>query len=54
MSSLSPVGLAFYMLVITGAFAVRSAAGFGAVLIALPMLAFVMLVPTAVSVTTAF
>ena len=52
-SSLSPVGLAFYMLVITGAFAVRSAAGFGAVLIALPMLAFVMPVPTAVSVTTA-
>ncbi|HYZ40745.1 MAG TPA: sulfite exporter TauE/SafE family protein [Stellaceae bacterium] len=41
------------MLVITGAFAVRSAAGFGAVLIALPMLAFVMPVPTAVSVTTA-
>ena len=53
MSSLSPVGLAFYMLVITGAFAVRSAAGFGAVLIALPMLAFFMPVPTAVSVTTA-
>jgi uncharacterized membrane protein YfcA len=52
-SLLSPVGLAFYMLVMTGAFAVRSAAGFGAVLIALPMLAFVMPVSTAVSVTTA-
>lgn len=52
-SSLSLFGLAFYMLVITGAFAVRSAAGFGAVLIALPMLAFVLPVPTAVSVTTA-
>jgi len=52
-SSLSPFGLLFYMLVMTGAFAVRSAAGFGAVLIALPMLAFVMPVSTAVSVTTA-
>ena len=52
-SSLSPVGLVFYMLIMTGAFAVRSAAGFGAVLIALPMLAFVMPVSTAVSVTTA-
>jgi len=37
----------------TGAFAVRSAAGFGAVLIAMPMLAFVLPVSTAVSVTTA-
>jgi len=41
------------MLVMTGAFAVRSAAGFGAVLIAMPMLAFVLPVSTAVSVTTA-
>jgi uncharacterized membrane protein YfcA len=41
------------MLVMIGAFAVRSAAGFGAVLIAMPMLAFVMPVSTAVSVTTA-
>lgn len=53
MSSLSLPGLAFYVLVMTGAFAVRSAAGFGAVLIALPMLAFVMPVSMAVSVTTA-
>jgi uncharacterized membrane protein YfcA len=52
-SSLSFPGLAFYMLVMTGAFAVRSAAGFGAVLIAMPMLAFVMPISTAVSVTTA-
>src|SRR5689334_22250765 len=37
----------------TGAFAVRSAAGFGAVLIALPMLAFILPVSTAVAVTTA-
>jgi len=37
----------------TGAFAVRSAAGFGAVLIGMPMLAFVLPVSTAVSVTTA-
>src|SRR5689334_22869659 len=36
-----------------GAFAIRSAAGFGAVLIAMPMLAFVLPVSTAVSVTTA-
>ncbi|HWB51638.1 MAG TPA: sulfite exporter TauE/SafE family protein [Stellaceae bacterium] len=40
------------MLVLTGAFAVRSAAGFGAVLIAIPLLAFVLPVSTAVSVTT--
>src|SRR5207302_4670770 len=44
----------FYILVITAAFAVRSAAGFGAVLIiAMPMLAFVLPVSTAVSITTA-
>src|SRR6266404_8789275 len=50
---LSLLGFAFYMLVMTGAFAVRSAAGFGAVLIAMPMLAFILPVSTAVSVTTA-
>ena len=53
MSSLSLFGLAFYVLVITTAFAVRNAAGFGAVLIAMPMLALVMPVSAAVSVTTA-
>jgi uncharacterized membrane protein YfcA len=53
MSSLSSLGLAFYVLVLIGAFAVRSAAGFGAGLIAVPMLAFVLPVPTAVSVATA-
>lgn len=52
MASLSAFGLAFYVLVMTGAFAVRSAAGFGAVLVAVPMLAFVMPVSMAVSVTT--
>src|ERR1700737_1126224 len=52
-ASLSLLGFAFYMLVMTGAFAVRSAAGFGAVLIAMPMLAFVLPISTAVSVTTA-
>lgn len=41
------------MVVLICAFAVRSAAGFGAVLIAMPMLAFVLPVSTAVSVTTA-
>ena len=51
--SLSLLGLGFYLVVITGAFAVRSAAGFGAVLIAMPMLAFVLPVSTAVAVTTA-
>jgi uncharacterized membrane protein YfcA len=50
---LSLIGLVFFMLVMIGAFAVRSAAGFGAVLIAMPMLAFVLPVSTAVSVTTA-
>lgn len=53
MSSLSYLGFAFYVLVLVGAFAVRSAAGFGAVLIAVPMLAFVLPVTTAVSVATA-
>jgi len=41
------------VLVLIGAFAVRSAAGFGAGLIAVPMLAFVLPVSTAVSVATA-
>ncbi len=53
MSSLSFLGLGFYVLVLIGAFAVRSAAGFGAGLIAVPMLAFVLPVSTAVSVATA-
>jgi uncharacterized membrane protein YfcA len=52
-ASLSALGLAFYMVVLACAFAVRSAAGFGAVLVALPMLAFVLPVSTAVSITTA-
>lgn len=52
MASLSSLGLTFYVVVLIGAFAVRSAAGFGAVLIAVPMLAFVMPVPTAVAVAT--
>jgi uncharacterized membrane protein YfcA len=51
-SSLSPLGLTFYALVLTAAFAVRSAAGFGAVLVAIPMLAFVLPISTAVAVTT--
>jgi uncharacterized membrane protein YfcA len=51
--SLSLLGLAFYVLVLVGAFAVRGAAGFGAVLIAVPMLAFILPVSTAVSVATA-
>jgi len=41
------------MVVMVAAFTVRSAAGFGAVLVAMPMLAFVMPISTAVSVTTA-
>ena len=53
MSSLPLLSLVFFMLVMIGAFAIRSAAGFGAVLIAMPMLAFVLPIPTAVSVTTA-
>ena len=53
MSSLSFLGFAFYAVVLIGAFAVRSAAGFGAVLIAVPMLAFVLPGSTAVSVATA-
>lgn len=53
MSSFSNLDLAFYAVVLIGAFAVRSAAGFGAVLIAVPMLDFVMPVPTAASLATA-
>ena len=52
MLPLSSLGLAFYVVVLIGAFAVRSAAGFGAGLIAVPMLAFVLPVPTAVAVAT--
>ena len=50
---LSGPELAFYALVLLGAFAVRSAAGFGAGLIAVPMLAFILPISTAVSVATA-
>lgn len=53
MAPLSALGLTFYVVVLTCAFAVRSAAGFGAVLIAMPMLAFVLPVSMAVSITTA-
>ena len=52
MSSLSALGLALYAVVMIGAFAVRSAAGFGAVLIAIPILAFIMPLTTAVAATT--
>jgi uncharacterized protein len=52
MSALSSLGFAFYAAVLLGAFAVRSAAGFGAGLIAIPMLAFILPVSTAVSVAT--
>ena len=54
MSDLSPLGLAFYAAVLLSAFAVRSAAGFGAGLIAIPMLAFILPVSTAVSVASVF
>ncbi|HVC53943.1 MAG TPA: sulfite exporter TauE/SafE family protein [Stellaceae bacterium] len=53
MFSLSFFGLAFYALVLIGAFAVRSAAGFGAVLVAVPMLAFILPMTTAVPVASA-
>ena len=52
MASISVLGLGLYALVMTGAFAVRSAAGFGAVLVAIPLLAFVMPLTTAVAATT--
>lgn len=54
MLSLSFLGFAFYAVVLIGAFAVRSAAGFGAGLIAVPMLAFVLPVSTAVAVAAIF
>ncbi|HTW53935.1 MAG TPA: sulfite exporter TauE/SafE family protein [Stellaceae bacterium] len=50
---MSAFGYSFYALVLIGAFAVRSAAGFGAVLIAVPMLAFVMPMSAAVSIGSA-
>jgi hypothetical protein len=53
MLPLSYLGLAVYAVVLIGAFAVRSAAGFGAVLVAVPLLALVMPLPMAVSVATA-
>jgi uncharacterized protein len=53
MLPLSHLGLAVYAVVLIGAFAVRSAAGFGAVLVAVPLLALVMPFPVAVSVATA-
>jgi uncharacterized membrane protein YfcA len=52
MASLSIFGLGLYALVMTSAFAVRSAAGFGAVLVAIPVLAFIMPLTTAVAATT--
>src|ERR1700729_619270 len=52
MSTLSTPGIAFYAVILLGAFAVRSAAGFGAGLIAIPMLALILPVSTAVSVAT--
>jgi hypothetical protein len=54
MSTLSSFGFVFYAAVLLGAFMVRSAAGFGAGLIAIPMLAFILPVSTAVSVATIF
>jgi uncharacterized protein len=53
-SSLSFLGLTFYATVLLSAFAVRSAAGFGAGLIAIPLLALILPVSTAVSVATVF
>jgi uncharacterized protein len=52
MSALSTYGIAFYAVVLLGAFTIRSAAGFGAGLIAIPMLALILPVSTAVSVAT--
>lgn len=49
---LSAIALTFYAAVLLSASAVRSAAGFGAGLIAIPMLAFILPVSTAVSVVT--
>jgi uncharacterized protein len=53
MLPLSYPGLAAYAAVLIGAFAVRSAAGFGAVLVAIPLLAFVMPLRSAVPIATA-
>jgi len=53
MLPLSYPGLALYAAVLIGAFAVRSAAGFGAVLIAVPLLAFILPFRVAVAVATA-
>jgi uncharacterized membrane protein YfcA len=52
MVAMSSLSLAFYAAVLFGAFTLRSAAGFGAGLIAIPMLAFILPVSTAVSVAT--
>src|SRR5271170_354822 len=54
MSALSSLGFAFYVAVLLSAFAVRSAAGFGAGLIAVPMLAFILPVSTVVSIAAIF
>jgi hypothetical protein len=53
MLPLSYPGLAVFAVVLIGAFAVRSAAGFGAVLVAVPFLALILPLPTAVAVATA-
>jgi uncharacterized membrane protein YfcA len=50
--ALSALGLAFYAAVLFSAFTLRSAAGFGAGLIAIPMLALILPISTAVSVAT--
>ncbi|MBV9824936.1 MAG: sulfite exporter TauE/SafE family protein [Alphaproteobacteria bacterium] len=52
MAALSSYSLVFYAAVLLGAFMVRSAAGFGAGLIAIPMLALILPVSTAVSVAS--
>src|SRR4051812_910510 len=52
MLPLSAPAFLFYSVVLLGSFAVRGAAGFGAGLIAVPMLAFILPVPTAVSVAS--
>lgn len=52
MAAFSYPALAFYGAVLFGAFTVRSAAGFGAGLIAVPLLAFILPVSTAVSVAS--
>jgi uncharacterized membrane protein YfcA len=54
MSALSTFGIAAYALILMGAFTVRSAAGFGAGLIAIPMLALILPVSTAVSLASIF